>query len=156
MSEILKNKDITINHIRNLKAQGAVMTEAIAAAGADAPPTAGIFADEWEEWTADNSLIPAKSLRQYKGTGYQARTDIYAYEAYAPDLAVNNWAVRPKPDEKGVYPAAINMDVSIGMLLRDAEDGLVYECYANPVASLQAQPHELPASFRLYAEGDGA
>lgn len=149
MSEILKNKEITLAHIRNLKAQGATMTESIAAAGADVPATAGVFAENWNKWTADGETAAAKSLWKYNGVGYQARTAIQKIDVYAPDKAVNNYAVRPIPDAQGIYPATINMDVEIGMLVRDAEDGLVYECYANPITSLQWQPHNLPSSFRL-------
>ena len=150
MSEILRNKDIVVRNIRNLKTQGAVMTESAAQAGADVPATAGIFAENWQEWTANGDTAAAKSLWKYNGVGYQARTDIQRIEAFAPDLAVNNYAVRPIPDAEGVYPTVMNMDVSVGMLLRDGEDGLVYECYANPITSLQWQPHEVPASFRVY------
>lgn len=149
MSEILENRDIVISHIQTLKTQGAELTEAIAAAQADVPATAGTFAEGWKEWTADGETAAAKSLWLYKGTGYQARTAIQKIDNYAPDLATNNYAVRPIPDAKGIYPAVLNMDVSIGMKLRDAEDGKVYECYANPITSLQWQPHEVPSSFRL-------
>lgn len=149
MSEILKNKDIVVQNIRILKEQGAVMTEAIATAQVDVPATAGIFADSWTEWTADGETAPVKSLWKYKGIGYQARTAIQKIEVYAPDLATNNYAVRPIPDAEGIYPATINMDVEIGMKLRDADDGLIYECYANPITSLQWQPHLVPSSFRL-------
>lgn len=131
-----------------MKQTGADMTQAIADSGNDVPATAGTFAEKWPEWTADGETAAAKSLWLYKGVGYQARTDIQKIEAYAPDLAVNNYAVRPIPDAEGIYPATINMDVSIGMKVR-GEDGLVYECYANPITSLQWQPKDVPSSFKL-------
>ena len=149
MSEILKNKDIVVQNIRNLKSGGAEMTKAIADSGNDVPATAGMFAGNWTEWTADGTTAKAKSLWLYKGIGYQARTAIQRIEVYAPDLATNNYAVRPIPDAEGIYPTIINMDVEIGMKLRDSEDGQVYECYANPITSLQWQPHVVPSSFRL-------
>lgn len=133
----------------HMKNTGAEMTQAIADSGNDVPATAGAFAEKWNEWTADGETAAAKSLWKYKGIGYQARTAVQKIDAYAPDLAVNNYAVRPIPDANGIYPATINMDVSIGMKVR-GEDGLVYECYANPITSLQWQPKDVPSSFRLY------
>lgn len=134
----------------NLMAVGAEMTKAMATAKMDVPATAGTFAEEWDEWTADSQTAAAKSLWQYKGVGYQARTDIQKIEVYAPDVATNNYAVRPIPDVNGVYPGMLNMDVSIGMKVRDWEDNKVYICYANPITSLQWAPHNVPASFELY------
>ena len=134
----------------NLMSVGAEMTKALAAAKMDVPATAGTFAKQWDEWTPDEKKATAKSLWQYKGVGYQARTDIQKIEVYAPDVATNNYAVRPIPDVNGVYPGMINMDVSIGMKVRDWEDGKVYICYANPITSLQWAPHNVPASFELY------
>lgn len=134
----------------NLMAAGAEMSKALAAAKMDVPATAGTFADEWDEWTADSQTAAAKSLWQYKGVGYQARTDIQKIEVYAPDVATNNYAVRPIPDVNGIFPGVLNMDVSIGMKVRDWEDGKVYICYANPITSLQWAPHNVPASFELY------
>lgn len=134
----------------NLMAVGAEMTLVLAAAKMDVPATAGTFAKEWDEWTPDEKTATAKSLWQYKGIGYQARTDIQKIEVYAPDVATNNYAVRPIPDVNGVYPGMLNMDVSIGMKVRDWEDGKVYICYANPIKSLQWAPHNVPSSFELY------
>lgn len=144
-----KKADIAKEYIREMKTQGAAMTKAIANAGKDVPATAGIFASEWDEWTADGKNAPAKSLWLYKGIGYQARTEIQKIDVYSPDKATNNYAVRPVPDAQGIYPATINMDVAIGMKLRGS-DGIVYECYANPITSLQWQPADVPASFRVY------
>ncbi len=132
-----------------LKSAGAAMAIAMAQAGIEVPPSAGAFADDWPEWQADGATAEANSLWRYQGIGYQARTAIQKIEAYAPDRAVNSFAVRPIPDGKGIYPSVLNMDVSVGMAVRDTEDGNVYECYANPITSLQWQPHELSASFRL-------
>ena len=144
-------KEVAKNYINDMYAQGAAMAQAIADAGSTVPATAGVFAGAWEEWTADGENAAVGSLWRYKGVGYQARTAIQKIEAYAPDLAVNNYAVRPIPDALGIYPATMNMDVSVGMKLRGA-DGLVYECYANPITSLQWQPADVPSSFRLYEE----
>lgn len=127
---------------------GAAMTFALADAGMDVPAVAGTFAEEWQNWTADGETAAAKSLWKYNGIGYQARTAIQKIENYAPDKAPNNYAVRPIPDVLGVFPTVMNMDVSVGMKLR-GEDGKVYECYANPITSLQWQPSQVPASFRL-------
>ena len=146
---ISENKERVVKHLRMLKNTGAEMTQAIATAGADVPATAGVFAKIWDTWIADGTNAEAKSLWLYKGVGYQARTAIQKIETYAPDLAVNNYAVRPIPDAEGIYPTVINMDVEIGMKLRDGEDGLVYVCYANPITSLQHQPHNIPSSFEL-------
>ena len=146
---VLEDAAKVVAKFDNMKQTGADMTQAIADSGNDVPATAGTFAEKWNEWIADGTTAPAKSLWLYKGVGYQARTDIQKIEVYAPDLATNNYAVRPIPDAKGVYPAVINMDVSIGMKVR-GEDGLVYECYANPITSLQWQPKDVPASFRPY------
>lgn len=134
----------------NLITVGAEMTKALAAAKMDVPATAGTFAEQWDEWTPDEKTATAKSLWQYKGVGYQARTDIQKIEVYAPDVATNNYAVRPIPDINGIFPGVLNMDVSIGMKVRDWEDGKVYLCYANPITSLQWAPHNVPASFELY------
>lgn len=136
----------------NLMAVGAEMTMAMASAKMDVPATAGTFAKQWDEWTPDEKTATAKSLWQYKGVGYQARTDIQKIEVYAPDVATNNYAVRPIPDVNGIYPGMINMDVSIGMKVRDWEDGKVYICYANPITSLQWAPHTVDSSFKLYEE----
>lgn len=133
-----------------LLAVGAELTEALAAAKMDVPATAGTFAGSWKEWTADGQTATAKSLWQYQGIGYQARTDIQKIEVYAPDKATNNYAVRPIPDANGIFPGMLNMDVSIGMKVRDWEDGKVYLCYANPITSLQWAPHSVPASFEWY------
>lgn len=146
---VLEDAANVVAKFDNMKQTGAEMTQAIADSGNDVPATAGTFAEKWSEWTADGKTAVAKSLWLYKGIGYQARTDIQKIEAYAPDLATNNYAVRPIPDAKGIYPMTINMDVSIGMKVR-GEDGLVYECYANPITSLQYQPSDVPSSFRLY------
>ena len=134
----------------NLMAVGAEMTRVMAAAKMDVPATAGTFAEEWDEWTPDEKTATAKSLWQYKGVGYQARTDIQKIEVYAPDVAANNYAVRPIPDVNGIYPGMINMDVSIGMKVRDWEDGQVYICYANPITSVQWAPHTFDRSFKIY------
>lgn len=133
-----------------LLAVGAELTEALAAAKMDVPATAGTFAGSWKEWTADGQTATAKSLWQYQGIGYQARTDIQKIEVYAPDKATNNYAVRPIPDANGIFPGMINMDVSIGMKVRDWEDGQVYICYANPITSLQWAPYTVDSSFKLY------
>lgn len=146
---VLEDAAKVVAKFDNMKQTGAEMTQVIADSGNDVPATAGTFAEKWPEWIADGTTAPVKSLWLYKGVGYQARTDIQKIEVYAPDLATNNYAVRPIPDANGIYPANINMDVSIGMKLR-GEDGLVYECYANPITSLQWQPKDVPASFRLY------
>lgn len=127
---------------------GAAMTFALADAGVEMPAVAGVFAEEWQNWTADGETAAAKSLWKYNGIGYQTRTAIQKIENYAPDKVPNNYAVRPIPDALGIFPTVMNMDVSIGMKLR-GEDGKVYECYANPITSLQWQPGEVPASFRL-------
>ncbi|MCI7658389.1 hypothetical protein [Anaerotignum sp.] len=150
MSEILANKEIVLQNIRELKACGAEMTEAIAAAGKDVPATAGTFAGSWKDWEPDGKNAAAKSLWLYQGIGYQARTEIQKISEYAPDKATNNYAVRPIPDAKGVFPGVLNMDVDVGMKVRDWEDGKVYLCYANPITSLQWAPHNVPASFQLY------
>lgn len=149
MSAISENKDIIINRFKMYREEGAAMTEAVATAGADVPATAGLYAKNWTPWEADGETAKAKSLWLYNGVGYQARTDIQKIEVYAPDIATNNYAVRPIPDKYGIFPATINMDVSVGMKVR-GEDGLVYECYANPITSLQWQPKDVPSSFRLY------
>lgn len=151
MSIISENKDIIISRFKMLKDEGAAMTEAVATAGADVPATAGLYAENWTPWEETGELIEAKSLRLYNGCGYQARVDVWARADQAPDVATNEWAVRPIPDKYGIFPATINMDVSIGMRIR-GDDGLVYECYANPITSLQWQPAELPASFQLVEE----
>lgn len=134
----------------NLMVVGAEMTMALATAKMDVPATAGTFAEQWDEWTADEKTALAKSLWKYKGVGYQARTDIQKIKVYAPDVATNNYAVRPIPDVNGIFPGMLNMDVSIGMKVRDWEDGKVYICYANPITSLQWAPHNVLASFELY------
>jgi len=148
---ITENKKKVINHMKSMKTEGAVMTQAIAEKGNIVPTTAGIFAEGWDEWTADGTNAAVGSLWKYKGVGYQARTEIQKIDANSPDKATNNYAVRPIPDAEGIYPATINMDVSIGMKVR-GDDGLVYECYANPITSLQWQPKDVPSSFRLYEE----
>lgn len=149
MSVISENKNIIINRFKMYREEGAVMTEAVAATGADVPATAGLYAKNWMPWEETGELIEAKSLRLYNGCGYQARVAVWARADQAPDVAVNEWAVRPVPDKYGIFPVTINMDVSVGMKVR-GEDGLVYECYANPITSLQWQPKDVPSSFRLY------
>ena len=134
----------------HLLAVGAEMTKAMAKAKMDVPATAGTFAEEWDEWISDGETAEEKSLCKYKGVGYQARTAIQRIEEYAPDKAKNNYAVRPIPDANGIFPGMLNMDVSIGMKVRDWEDGKVYICYANPITSLLWAPHSVPASFELY------
>ena len=148
---IAENKKKVINHMKALKNVGAEATQAIADDGKIVPATAGMFAEKWDPWEETGLLIKAGTLCMYKGCGYQARVDVWARADQAPDVATNEWAVRPIPDAEGIYPATINMDVSIGMKVR-GEDGLVYECYANPITSLQWQPAELPASFQLAEE----
>lgn len=148
---IAENKKKVINHMRTLRDVGAEVVQTIADEGRMVPATAGTFAESWDEWVADGETAAVGSLWRWKGVGYQARTAIQKIEVYAPDLAPNNYAVRPIPDAEGIYPATINMDVSIGMKVR-GDDGLVYECYANPITSLQYQPYAVAASFRLYEE----
>ncbi len=151
MSAISENKDIIINRFKMYREEGAAMTEAVATAGSDVPATAGLYAENWSPWEETGELIDAKSLRLYNGCGYQARVAVWARADQAPDVATNEWAARPIPDKYGIFPATINMDVSIGMEVRGS-DGLVYVCYANPITSLQWQPSELPASFQLAEE----
>lgn len=145
---ITRNKEIIINHVRALKSEGATATMTMADKGVEVPASAGIFAEAWPEWIADNETAAVGSLWKYKGVGYQTRTAIQKIEAYAPDLAVNNYAARPIPDAEGIYPVVLNMDVAVGMKLRD-DNGNLYECYANPITSLQWQPADVPSSFRL-------
>ena len=146
---VLEDAAKVVAKFDNMKSTGAEMTQAIADSGNDVPATAGTFAEKWSEWTADGEIARAKSLWKYKDVGYQARTDVQKIDVYAPDKATNNYAVRPIPDANGIYPATINMDVSIGMKVR-GDDGIVYECYANPITSLQCQPKDVLSSFRLY------
>ena len=148
---ILDDAKRVVAKFDNMKNTGAEMTQAIADTGNDVPATAGTFAEGWMAWEPDGEIARAKSLWLWNGIGYQARTDIQKIEVYAPDKAVNNYAVRPIPDADGIYPTVMNMDVAIGMKLR-ANDGNVYECYANPITSLQWQPYDVPSSFRI-AEG---
>ena len=146
---VLEDAAKVVAKFDNMKQTGADMTQAIADSGNDVPATAGLYAENWTPWEETGELIDAKSLRLYQGCGYQARVAVWARADQAPDVATNEWAVRPIPDAEGIYPATINMDVSIGMKVR-GEDGLVYECYANPITSLQWQPKDVPSSFRLY------
>lgn len=148
---VLEDAAKVVAKFDNMKNTGTEMTQAIADSGNDVPATAGTFAEGWTEWVADGEKALAKSLWLYKGIGYQARTDIQKIDVYAPDLAMNNYAVRPIPDAEGIYPTVMNMDTSIGMKLR-GDDGKVYECYANPITSLQWQPYNVPSSFRLVEE----
>lgn len=145
---ITRNKEIIVNHVRALKNEGATATKVMAEKGMEVPASAGIFAEAWDDWSADGEIAKVGSLWKYKGIGYQARTAIQKIEAYAPDIVVNNYAVRPIPDPEGIYPVVMNMDVSVGMKLRD-DNGRIYECYANPITSLQWQPADVPSSFRL-------
>ena len=146
---VLEDAAKVVAKFDNMKQTGADMTQVIADSGNDVPATAGLYAENWTPWEETGELIDAKSLRLYQGCGYQARVAVWARADQAPDVATNEWAVRPIPDAEGIYPATINMDVSIGMKVR-GEDGLVYECYANPITSLHWQPKDVPASFRLY------
>ena len=147
---ITADTKIATDYIKRLRNEGAKAYQN----RTESTPTAGIFKKSYEPWVADGGLERAGHISYFEETdmAYKCRVDSYRMAQYAPNIAVNNYAPLPEPDEYGIYPYVYNMDSEIGMLIRDT-DNKVYECYANPVTAMIWSPSQLPASFRLIEEG---
>ena len=60
------------------------------------------------------------------------------------------YGARPAPDADGVYPYVYNMAAAVGMLVRDPDDGLVYEC-TQAISDMLFRPGMIPAHFKASA-----
>lgn len=138
-------------------AQGEVVT--LSAAGAAQikayckdtgnPPKedSGIFVKGVEVWEAGKTYA-INDLFSYNGKMGFVRQAHTAQEAWLPFTPGTEalYGARPSPDADGVYPWAYNMAASVGMQVKDPDDGLVYTCI-QPIANMLYKPHEIQAHF---------
>lgn len=145
-AQVVKNR--TEKKILNLAQTGADLVKVNCKATGMAPAAdSGIFVDgvaQWEPGKAykDNDLFAYDGKM---GFVKQAHT---SQEVWLPFTAGTEslYGARPAPDENGVYPWAYNMAVTVGMLVKDPDDGIVYACIQdNP--TLLYKPHMLAAHF---------
>lgn len=113
------------------------------------PPAAdsGVFAHGADEWQAGKTYA-AHDLFTYDGRLGFVRQAHTSQESWLPFTAGTEslYGARPAPDDDGVYPWAYNMAATVGMQVRDPDDGLVYACIQD-IQNLLYKPHMLAAHF---------
>jgi len=145
-------KAVTENRIHDLKRIGTEQMY-LYCSNTSNPPTAdcGVFADNVEPWEVGKEY-KANDLFSYNGAlGYvkQAHT---SQETWLPFTQGTEslYGSRPAPNEDGIYPYTYNMAATLGMLVLDPDDNLVYECIQT-IADMLWKPHEIPAHFKSIA-----
>lgn len=139
------------------KAQGEIT--AIARAGAEqvkayctdtgkAPKEdSGIFVKGVDVWEPGKTYA-VNDLFAYDGKMGFVRQAHTAQEAWLPFNPGTEalYGARPCPYADGIYPWAYNMAASVGMQVKDPDDGLVYTCIQQ-ISNMLYKPHEIPAHF---------
>ena len=133
-------KDAQINRMNTAGA------EAVQSLGKEPPVSAGFFT--YGEWQP-NTKYKQYAMFQYNGNPYFAKQEHTSLAVYPPGSVGTEslYGARPSPDLDGVYPYVYNMAVELGMFVRSAKDGDVYECYANATDTLLNDPADVPAIF---------
>ena len=144
MINIKKDADNLVGYVGQLKAAGGAAAKAVKE---DLPATAGIFADQYEEW-APGAAYTARKPIQYKGMAYQVQQDVTALENQPPDMEgmLAIYTPYPAPNREGHYPYTYGMHVEAGMLEIDP-NGKLYEAISGMATQLNP-PSELPAIFQ--------
>ena len=137
----LEEKDIELDRMNSAGA------EAMQNLGKEPPVSAGFFV--YPEWQP-NTKYKQYAMFTYNGNPYFAKQEHTSLAVYPPGSVGTEslYGARPSPDLDGVYPYIYNMKVDLGMLVRSAKDGEVYECYANATDTLLNDPADVPAIFR--------
>lgn len=145
-AQVVKNK--TEKKILNLAKTGADLVQTNCQATGQVPAAdSGIFVEGVAQWEPGKTYA-ANDLFAYAGKMGFVRQAHTSQEAWLPFTAGTEslYGARPAPDADGVYPWAYNMAVTVGMLVQDPDDGLVYACIQdNP--TLLYKPHMLAAHF---------
>ena len=135
-------KDAQINRMNTAGA------EAVQSLGKEPPVSAGFFT--YGEWQP-NTKYKQYAMFQYNGNPYFAKQEHTSLAVYPPGSVGTEslYGARPSPDLDGVYPYVYNMAAELGMKVRSAKNGNIYECYANATYTLIDDPADAPAIFRL-------
>lgn len=139
----------TANRISTLTDVGAKQMMLYCAAGNAPTADSGLFANSAEPWEAGKAY-KVNDLFSYEGNlGFvkQAHTSAAHWIPFTVGTEAL-YGARPSPDADGIYPYAYNMAADVGMLVRDPDDGLVYECI-QIITDMLFKPHEIPAHFTV-------
>lgn len=107
----------------------------------------GVFTPGADPWEVGKSY-EKNDLFSYNGNmGYvkQQHTSQAQWLPFAQGTE-SLYGARPAPDEDGIYPYVYNMAATVGMKVRDPDDGQVYECI-QAISDMLYKPHEIPAHF---------
>lgn len=139
-----------IEKITRLSAKGADQTKALAKATGNAPDAdVGMLAAGAPEW-APGTAYERFDLFRYNGAmGYvkQAHTSLEVWLPFTTGTE-SLYGARPAPDKYGIYPYVYNMAASVGMKVRDPDDGKVYVCIQD-IPDMLYKPHIIPAHFEV-------
>ena len=139
----------TTNRITTLTDAGVKQMKLYCAAGNEPTADSGLFAGGAEPWEAGKAYAK-NDLFSYEGNmGFvkQAHTSAAHWIPFSVGTE-SLYGARPAPDADGIYPYTYNMAADVGMLVRDPDDGLVYEC-TQIITDMLYKPHEIPAHFTV-------
>lgn len=142
-------RERTVTRITTLTDAGAKQMKLYCAAGNDPTADSGLFAASADAWESGKTYAKG-DLFSYEGNlGYvkQAHTSAAHWLPFSVGTEAL-YGARPTPDADGVYPYTYNMAADVGMLVRDPDDGLVYECI-QIITDMLYKPHEIPAHFTV-------
>ena len=134
--------------ITTLAKAGAAQVQAYCTDTGNAPKEdSGIFVMGVDPWEAGKTYA-ANDLFSYNGAMGFVKQAHTSQETWLPFTVGTEslYGARPAPDADGVYPWAYNMAASVGMQVKDPDDGLVYTCI-QAIATMLYKPHEIPAHF---------
>lgn len=146
---LCENEEKSSRRISTLATVGAKQVKLLCEQS-DAAPDAesGVFVDGVEPWEVGKSY-QKNDLFSYNGNmGFvkQAHTSQAQWIPFSAGTE-SLYGARPAPDADGIYPYAYNMAATVGMKVRDPDDGEVYECY-QAITDMLYKPHEIAAHFR--------
>ena len=146
-------KTQTTKRINGLVDAGARQVKLYCAETDTAPAAdSGVFAGGMEEWEV-NRDYEKNDLFSYNGNmGFvkQAHTSQSHWLPFSQGTEAL-YGARPNPDADGVYPYTYHMAADVGMLVRDPDDGLTYECI-QVITDMLFKPHEIPAHFTVKSD----
>lgn len=144
-AEAIKSK--TANQMTALRTAGAKQMKLYCAVGNTPTADSGVFVEGVEPWEAGKAYAK-NDLFSYEGNlGYvkQAHTSQAHWKPFTTGVEAL-YGARPAPDADGVYPYVYNMAADVGMIVRDPDDGNLYECI-QAVPDMLYKPHEIAAHF---------
>lgn len=134
--------------ITALAKAGAAQVQAYCADTGNPPKEdSGIFVNGVDAWEPGKTY-EVNDLFAYDGKMGFVRQAHTAQEAWIPFTQGTEslYGARPSPDADGVYPYVYNMAASVGMQVKDPDDGLVYTC-VQQISNMLYKPHEIQAHF---------